>query len=69
LNSCLLAEAAWQGDQIGRFYAQWLMACFGQRHENYRRTPYFGPFLFNGKIFALIYVDKKMGWATLWANF
>jgi hypothetical protein len=36
------SESDEQGDQIGRFFAYWVIACFGQFFENCGNSPIFG---------------------------
>jgi hypothetical protein len=59
--------AAEQGDQIGRFFAHWLMANSGQFFYNYRSSPHFWSAFFCGKSGAFILA--KMIWATFWTIF
>jgi hypothetical protein len=68
-----------QGDQIGRFFAHWVIFCFGQLHENYRRSqgckmvyfqtknPNLGNFLrvFQRKMLVFFY-EHLVYFATIW---
>jgi hypothetical protein len=58
---------AWQGNQIGRVFAQWVAVCLWMLHENYKSSPHFGR-LYSADKFMLL-SRQKMGWATFWANF
>jgi hypothetical protein len=41
-------KLAWaQGDQIGRIFAQWVIVCLGQLHENERSSLHFWATLFS----------------------
>jgi hypothetical protein len=57
-----------QGDKIGRIFAQWVFVCFGQLHENCRSSPHFWDTLHIQRLSLCIIRDKK-GWATFWAKF
>jgi hypothetical protein len=39
----------WQDDQIGRIFAHWAIAYFGQFFENYRSNPNFWDTIFHGQ--------------------
>jgi hypothetical protein len=56
-----------QGDQIGRFFAQWVFGCFGQLHENCSSSPHFCATLFSSWVYAIL--ATKKGLATFWAKF
>jgi hypothetical protein len=53
-----------QGDQI---FAQWVIVCFGQLHENFISGPRLGPLYSTAR--CIHYFWQIMGWATFWANF
>jgi hypothetical protein len=56
-----LLDTQVQGDQIGRIFAQWVIVCFGQLHENYRTCPHFWATLFKCKVYSLILVKTGLG--------
>jgi hypothetical protein len=57
-------------DQIGRIFAQWVIAFWGQSFNNYRNSPHTWPTLGTYSMVKVMhYFLQKMYWATLWAIF
>jgi hypothetical protein len=56
-----------QGDQIGRFFAHWVIVYFKPFFENYKRRHNLWRTLFPCKNHTLILT--KMGWGAFWAIF
>jgi hypothetical protein len=65
-RECFLTRK--QGDQIGRIFAQWAIAYFGQWFENYRSSAYFWATFFPQYQLSINFY-KKIVWATFSALF
>jgi hypothetical protein len=59
----------YQGDQIGRIFAQLVIVLLGQFYKNYRSSPKFWATFFLSMYKLCSNFDKKNGWATFWATF
>jgi hypothetical protein len=57
-----------QCDQIGRIFAQWVIAYFGQFIENDRNSPHYWATYFQ-RLGVCLKFGKKLGWAVFWATF
>jgi hypothetical protein len=58
-----------QGDQIGRFFAAWVIVFFGQFFVNYRLSPNFWGYFFHGKNCALILTKNGLGFGRFFHKF